>query len=74
MEGRAEMRAKGAAAAIALGLAGFARQHLVLLLPLAAFFLVDSAKPREILETDPPEIVALDPGRRRLWTSCWHSF
>ena len=33
---------QGAAAAIALGLAGFARSHLALLLPLAAFFLLDS--------------------------------
>ena len=40
---------QGAAAAIALGLAGFARSHLALLLPLAAFFLLDSANPREIL-------------------------
>ena len=39
---------QGAAAAIALGLAGFARSHLVLLLPLAAFFLLDSIHPREI--------------------------
>ena len=41
---------QGAAAAIALGLAGFARSHLALLLPLAAFFLLDSINPREILE------------------------
>jgi hypothetical protein len=40
---------QAAAAAIALGLAGFARPHLVLLLPLAAFFLLDSINPREIL-------------------------
>ncbi|MEI9968538.1 MAG: glycosyltransferase family 39 protein [Terracidiphilus sp.] len=40
---------QGVAAAIALGLAGFARSHLVLLLPLAAFFLLDSINPREIL-------------------------
>lgn len=40
---------EGAVAAIALGLAGFARPHLVLLLPLAAFFLLDSTRPREIL-------------------------
>jgi 4-amino-4-deoxy-L-arabinose transferase-like glycosyltransferase len=33
---------QGAAGAIALGLAGFARPHLALLLPLAAFFLLDS--------------------------------
>jgi hypothetical protein len=37
------------AAAIALGLAGFARSHLALLLPLAAFFLLDSTDPREML-------------------------
>jgi len=48
---------RGAAAAIALGLAGFARSHLVLLLPLGAFFLLDSINPREIL----PQI------RRKLW-------
>jgi hypothetical protein len=41
--------AQGAAAAVALGLAGLARPHLVLLLPLAAFFLLDSINPREIL-------------------------
>ena len=40
---------QGVAAAIALGLAGFARPHLALLLPLAAFFLLDNANPREIL-------------------------
>ncbi len=40
---------QGAAAAIALGLAGFARSHLALLLPLAALFLLDSIHPREIL-------------------------
>ena len=40
---------QGAAAAIALGLAGFARSHLALLLPLAAFFLLDSANPRVTL-------------------------
>ena len=48
---------QGAAAAVALGLAGFARSHLVLLLPLAAFFLLDSTNPKEILEQI----------RRRLW-------
>jgi 4-amino-4-deoxy-L-arabinose transferase-like glycosyltransferase len=48
---------QGVAAAIALGLAGFARSHLALLLPLAAFFLSDSINPREIL-------LEL---RRRLW-------
>jgi len=41
---------QAAAAALALGLAGFARPHLTLLLPLAAFFLFDSIDPREILE------------------------
>ena len=41
---------QGTVAAVALGLAGFARPHLVLLLPLAAFFLLESTKPREILE------------------------
>jgi 4-amino-4-deoxy-L-arabinose transferase-like glycosyltransferase len=40
---------QGAAAAIALGLAGFARSHLALLLPLAAFYLLDNADPREFL-------------------------
>ncbi len=40
---------QGAAAAIALGLAGFARPHLVLLLPLGAFFLLDSLNPGEAL-------------------------
>jgi hypothetical protein len=38
---------QGAAAAVALGLAGFARAHLPLLLPLAAFYLFDSLRPRE---------------------------
>ena len=38
---------QGAAAAIALGLAGFARAHLPLLLPLAAFYLLDSVNPKE---------------------------
>jgi len=38
------------AAALALGLAGFARSHLVLLLPLGAFFLLESTNPREILD------------------------
>lgn len=41
---------QGAAAAVALGLAGFARSHLALLLPLAAFYLLDSINPKEILE------------------------
>ncbi len=40
---------QGAAAAVALGLAGFARPHLVLLLPLAAFFLLDNTNSRETL-------------------------
>jgi hypothetical protein len=40
---------QGAAAAIALGLAGYARPHLALLLPLAAFFLLESTKPKEVL-------------------------
>jgi hypothetical protein len=39
---------QGAAAAIALGLAGFARANLPLLLPLAAFYLLDSADPKEV--------------------------
>ena len=49
--------AQGAAAAIALGLAGFARAHLPLLLPLAAFYLLDSANPKE----------AFAQVRRRFW-------
>lgn len=40
---------QGAAAAFALGLVGFARPHLVLLLPLAAFFLLEGLDLREIL-------------------------
>lgn len=40
---------QGAAAGIALGLAGFARAHLVLLLPLAAFYLLESADPKMLL-------------------------
>ena len=40
---------QGAAAAVALGLAGFARPHLALLLPLAAFFLLESTNPKEVL-------------------------
>jgi hypothetical protein len=40
---------QGAAAAITLGLAGFARPHLALLLPLAAFFLLESTDPKEVL-------------------------
>ena len=39
---------QGVSAAVALALAGFARSHLVLLLPIAAFFLLDSVNPREI--------------------------
>ena len=39
---------QGAAAAIALGLAGLARANLPLLLPLAAFYLLDSADPKEV--------------------------
>jgi len=47
---KAEQKAnRGIAAAVALGLAGFARSHLVLLLPLAVFFLLDSIYPREML-------------------------
>jgi hypothetical protein len=45
------------AAAIALGLAGFARPHLALLFPLAAFFLLGDINPRKI----PGQI------RRRFW-------
>jgi hypothetical protein len=41
---------QGAAAAVALGLAGFARPHLALLLPLAAFFLLESTNPKEVME------------------------
>ncbi len=48
---------QGATAAIALGFAGFARSHLALLLPLAAFFLADSIIPKEILEKN----------RRKFW-------
>ena len=51
---------QGAAAAIALGLAGFARAHLPLLLPLAAFYLLDS--------TDPKEVFAQVRTRFWLWT------
>ena len=39
---------QGAAAGVALGLAGIARPHLTLLLPLGAFFLFDSIHPREM--------------------------
>ena len=34
---------------VALGLAGFARAHLALLLPLAAFYLLESSDPKEFL-------------------------
>ncbi|HEY1648158.1 MAG TPA: hypothetical protein VGF96_09270 [Terracidiphilus sp.] len=44
-----EKWSQGVAAAIGLGLAGFARPHLALLLPLAAFFLLESIGPREVL-------------------------
>jgi hypothetical protein len=55
---KAEQRwSQGAAAAFALGLAGFARPHLVLLLPLAAIFLLESANPKE----------AMAQLRRRFW-------
>ena len=40
---------QGAAAGIALGFAAFARAHLSLLLPLAAFCLFENADPREFL-------------------------
>jgi hypothetical protein len=40
---------QGGVAAIALGLAGFARSHLVLLVPLGAFFLLESTNPHEML-------------------------
>lgn len=40
---------QGLVAAIALGLAGIARAHLALLVPLAAFFLIESLGPRQIL-------------------------
>jgi hypothetical protein len=40
---------QGAVAALALGLAGVARPHLALLLPLGAFFLLESLNPWEIL-------------------------
>jgi hypothetical protein len=47
---KAEQKAsQGVVAAIALALAAYARPHLVLLLPLAAFFLLDSLQPREIV-------------------------
>src|SRR5215831_12742911 len=40
---------QGVAAAFGLGLAGIARAHLALFVPLGAFFLMDSTKPQEIL-------------------------
>jgi hypothetical protein len=40
---------QGAVSAVALGLAGMARPHLTLFVPLAAFFLLDSVKIGEIL-------------------------
>ncbi|WP_348262181.1 hypothetical protein P8935_20545 [Telmatobacter sp. DSM 110680] len=47
---RAEQKwGQGAAASIALGLAALARPHLILLLGLGAFFLLDGVKPREVL-------------------------
>jgi 4-amino-4-deoxy-L-arabinose transferase-like glycosyltransferase len=46
---KAEQRwSQGVAAAVALGLAGFARSHLALLLPLAAIYLFDNAPLREL--------------------------
>ncbi len=58
---RAEQKwTQGAGAAIALGLAGLARAHLPLLLPLAAFYLLDS--------TDPKEVFAQVRRRFWLWT------
>ncbi|MGA8630454.1 MAG: hypothetical protein WB573_08920 [Terracidiphilus sp.] len=41
---------QGAAAAVALGLAAHARSHLLLLLPVAAFFLLGSINPKELGE------------------------
>jgi hypothetical protein len=40
---------QGASAAIALGLSGFARSHLALLVPLGAFLLFDTVDPRRML-------------------------
>lgn len=48
---------QGVVSAVALGLSGFARAQLALLLPLAAFYLLDSADPKEFLAQI----------RRRLW-------
>jgi 4-amino-4-deoxy-L-arabinose transferase-like glycosyltransferase len=39
---------QGAVSAVALGLAGFARARLALLLPLAGFYLQESADPKEV--------------------------
>ena len=48
---KAEQRwGQAVAAAIALGLAGFSRSHLVLLLPLGAFFLLDGLDGRKVLD------------------------
>jgi hypothetical protein len=58
---------QGAVAAIALGLAGFARAHLLLLLPLAAFYLLDSAQPK-IDSARPKESFAQLRRKFRLWT------
>jgi hypothetical protein len=41
---------QSAVAAVALGLAGFARPHLLLLLPLGAFFLLKDVEPRKVLD------------------------
>jgi hypothetical protein len=41
---------RGAAASVALALAGFARPHLALLLPLAGFFLLESAAMADVLK------------------------
>jgi len=55
---KAENKAgQGVSVAVALALAAYARPHLVLLLPLAAFFLLDSIQPREMLSQI----------RRRFW-------
>jgi hypothetical protein len=43
-------RSQGVAAALALGLAGIARPHLALLLPLGAFYLAEIASPRAMLD------------------------
>jgi hypothetical protein len=41
---------RGLIAAVALGLAGIARAHVALLIPIGALFLLDSTKPRELLD------------------------